>query len=255
MAVVPGGGRIRLWRRGGAAGISADLNIFPLSPPELRGPRAAMTTWQRWLTALLGVTLLVVVSYLWIDRPLALLVHAHFARQTQTVVDPLARIPDPLVPAAVIVFVGLGLWVMRGRALPRLPATLVTASLSVTMTEAFKNQLKYLFGRTWPDTWSYNNPSFIHDSVYGFNWFHGGAAFASFPSGHMAATCAAVSVLWLGYPRFRLLYLAAALVVATTLIGANYHFLSDVIAGAFVGAWTGWMTTLLTARLGNREKH
>jgi len=213
-----------------------------------------MTTWQRWLTALLAVTVVVIVCYLWIDRPLALLVHAHFARQTQSVVDPLARIPDPLVPAAVIVFVGLGLWVMFGRPLMRLPVVLVTASLSVTMTEAFKNQLKFLFGRTWPDTWTNNNPSFIHDSVYGFNWFHAGSAYTSFPSGHMAAASAVVTVLWIAYPRLRVLYVAAALVVAGTLIGANFHFLSDVIAGAFAGAWTGWMMTVLVVRLG-LEKH
>jgi membrane-associated phospholipid phosphatase len=33
--------------------------------------------------------------------------------------------------------------------------------------------------------------------------------------------------------------------VAIGLIGATYHFLSDFIAGAFVGVSTGWMTTTL----------
>jgi membrane-associated phospholipid phosphatase len=35
------------------------------------------------------------------------------------------------------------------------------------------------------------------------------------------------------------------LAVAIGLIGANYHFLSDIIAGAFVGVSTGWMATAL----------
>jgi membrane-associated phospholipid phosphatase len=49
-------------------------------------------------------------------------------------------------------------------------------------------------------------------------------------------------VLWIQYPRLRPLYALVVLAVAVGLIGANYHFLSDVIAGGFVGMSTGWMT-------------
>jgi membrane-associated phospholipid phosphatase len=52
-------------------------------------------------------------------------------------------------------------------------------------------------------------------------------------------------VLWIYYPAWRALYVLAVLAVATGLIGANYHFVSDVIAGAFVGVSSGWMTTSL----------
>jgi membrane-associated phospholipid phosphatase len=87
-----------------------------------------------------------------------------------------------------------------------------------------------------------NNPSLIHDGVYGFNPFHeAGIAYASFPSGHTAAICALMSVLWICYPRFWPVYLAAILAVSIGLVGADYHFLSDVIAGAFVGTSAGWM--------------
>ena len=65
------------------------------------------------------------------------------------------------------------------------------------MAETIKNGLKFVFGRTWPETWVNNNPSFIRDGVYGFNWFHGGAGYASFPSGHMSVTCALAAVLWI----------------------------------------------------------
>ena len=87
-----------------------------------------------------------------------------------------------------------------------------------------------------------NNPSLIRDGVYGFNPFHeAGIAYTSFPSGHTAAICALTSVLWICYPRFWPLYLALILAVSIGLVGADYHFLSDVIAGAFVGTSTGWM--------------
>lgn len=212
-----------------------------------------MKPLQRWLTALLLVTLAVVIAYQWLDRPIALFVHQELPHQARSAVEPLTHIPDPLIPAAVIVFVVLGLWGLAGRTLAPFPATLVLCSLSVTMVQAFKNQLKLVFGRTWPETWINNNPSFIRDGVYGFHWFHGGGGYESFPSGHMAATCAVLSVLWICYPRLKSLYLLAGLAVAVGLIGANFHFLSDVIAGAFVGVTTGWITTVLFDRLSPRN--
>ena len=60
-----------------------------------------------------------------------------------------------------------------------------------------------------------------------------------------AVTCAVISVLWIYYPAWRWLYVLAVLAVALGLIGANYHFVSDVIAGGFVGISSGWMLTSL----------
>ena len=99
------------------------------------------------------------------------------------------------------------------------------------VAELTKIQLKLVFGRTWPDTFRDNNPSFLRDGVYGFNFFHGGHGYAAFPSGHTAVTCAVISVLWIYCPKWRWLYALAVLAVAVGLIGANYHFVSDVIAG------------------------
>jgi hypothetical protein len=39
------------------------------------------------------------------------------------------------------------------------------------------------------------NPSFIRDGDYRFHWFAGGGVYDSFPSGHMTATCAFLSVI------------------------------------------------------------
>ena len=98
-----------------------------------------------------------------------------------------------------------------------------------------------------------NNPSFIHDGVFGFNSFHGGPGYASFPSGHMSLTCAVVSVLWIAYPKLRALYALVVLAVAVGLVGANYHFLSDIIAGSFVGSTVGIMLTAIWQRARRRQ--
>jgi membrane-associated phospholipid phosphatase len=198
-----------------------------------------MTDLQKWMIFLALTVAGVVASYLWLDRPIAFFVHDHvrqfsiFSRMTQ--------LPELIAPFAGALLLGMGLLVLTGRPLSKPLATTFLCGLSLVVAGGIKTELKYVFGRTWPETWVRNNPSFIHDGVYGFNPFHEGVAYAAFPSGHTAAICALMSVLWLCYPRFWSMYLAAILAVSIGLVGADYHFLSDVIAGAFVGTSTGWM--------------
>jgi membrane-associated phospholipid phosphatase len=205
--------------------------------------KTTMRALQLWLVSLTGVALASAIAFQWLDRPIALFFH-HIVARPQAFAK-LTYAPDPMVPLAVIVFVMLGLMNLAGRVLSRLQTCALLCSLSLIVAEITKAQLKLLFGRTWPDTFRDSNPSFLHDGVYGFNFFHGGHAYASFPSGHTAVTCAVISVLWIYYPRWRPFYVLAVLAVAIGLIGANYHFLSDVIAGGFVGVSSGWMMTSL----------
>lgn len=195
-------------------------------------------------------------AYAWLDRPVARFAHTEFAHHQAFA--QLTHIPDPLGPMAVIVFIALGLSVLGERPLPKLGAVALMCSISLVMAAATKNLLKFVFGRTWPETWVHNNPSFIHDGIYGFHFFHGGPGYESFPSGHTAATCAVISVLWIHYPRLRALYVLAVAAVVVGLIGADYHFLADTIAGGFVGVSTGWMTSVMwgmhQAKLANTNK-
>ncbi len=199
-----------------------------------------MTAMQKWLASLLGTLVAVLAAYQWLDRPIALMAKGRVLRQ-QTYAE-LTHIPDPVIPLAIAIFVLIGFWVLsRQQPLAKPLATALLCSISAIVAEATKSQLKYVFGRTWPDTWVDNNPSFLHDNVYGFNFFHGGPGYMSFPSGHTTLTCAVISVLWIAYPRLRALYAVVVLAVVVGLVGANYHFLSDIVAGGFVGTSTGWM--------------
>lgn len=204
-----------------------------------------MTVMRKWLLTLLVTSAAVSASYVWIDRPVASWVRVQFPRHEVFVA--LTYIPDPLLVVAVVIFLLLGLKSFMGRPLSSWQMLTLLCSVSVTMTEATKNQLKFVFGRYWPDTWIHNNPSFLHDGAYGFNFFHGGAAYGSFPSGHTAIACAVASVLWIGYPKLRVLWTLAVLAVVVGLVGADYHFIGDTIAGAFVGSTVGWMTMTLAA--------
>jgi len=88
---------------------------------------------------------------------------------------------------------------------------------------------KYIFGRPNTRVWI---ASRVSDD---FHWFHGGGEFSSFPSGHMAVFSAFFAAVWLFYPRYRSISLGILLALAVALVATNHHFLSDVIAGAYLG--------------------
>lgn len=209
-----------------------------------------MRPLEKWGLSAVGTALAGTGAYLWLDRPIALTAYGYHAYQASFA--KLTYIPEPLAPLACVTFFVAGLWGLAGRILPSWGVVGLLCSISLLVTELTKSQLKYVFGRTWPETFVQNNPSFIRDGVFGFNFFHGGAGYASFPSGHTAAICALVSVLWIVWPKGRPLYALAVLAVVIGLTGADYHFLSDMIAGGFLGTTIGWMTVVLWRSASNR---
>jgi membrane-associated phospholipid phosphatase len=202
-------------------------------------------TLRNGLIGFLILSILVLVCYQWVDRPIAIWVHEHTtAYEPRAVTSALVSFPNPLITIAAAIYGVLGLIALIGR-VPRRYYVLIQCCVSLVMGEAIKTQLKWVFGRPWPETWKANNPSFIRDHVYGFHWFHGGGAYDAFPSGHMTAAAATLSVLWIAYPRWRALYLAAGVAVGVALVGLNYHFFSDILTGAFVGGTVGWISVAL----------
>ena len=198
---------------------------------------------QGWLIAFVAMTIVVAASYAFVDRPAAFYAHAHLTQYG--VFDALTRISEYLAIASVAVFVLAGLRSLVTAQWARWQGTLLLCAISLTAAESVKDELKFVFGRTWPETWVNNNPSLIGNGTFGFNFFHGGAGYASFPSGHTTAVCAVMAVLWFAYPKLRPLWGLAVLAVVVGLIGADYHFVSDIIAGGFLGTSAGWMTVLI----------
>ncbi len=198
-----------------------------------------MNGLRNWSLGFLGTAVAVTVSYLWLDRPIALLAHAEL--QGFHLFEKLTLIPDALVPLALVAFLALGLRGLTSRKLSRFQTVVLLSGVSLAVAIVIKDQLKFAFGRTWPETWLRNNPSFIRDGVFGFQPFHGGVGYTAFPSGHTTTICTVMTVLWICYPRFRPLYALCMAAVAIGLVGANFHFLSDVIAGGFLGISAGWL--------------
>ena len=209
----------------------------------MNDPNLAARRITFWLISLVLTAAFCAASYAWFDRPIAFFMHKEL--EQPALLAQLPRISEFLVGAASIVFVLLGLRGLSGRPLSRVEAVILLCGLSIIVSAALKNELKHAFGRTWPETWIGNNPSLIRDGVYGFFFLHGGRGYEAFPSGHTAAVCSAMAVLWLCYPRWRALYAVVVGLVVVGLLGSDFHFLGDIVAGAFVGASTGWLAVLM----------
>jgi hypothetical protein len=133
-----------------------------------------------WLGSLLVTVAFVWVSFHWFDKPIAMGIYNLFGgrRVSTEVADRIVAIP--LITA--VIFVLCGLFAVSGRRFSKFGVAIALCDISVLATIIIKDQLKFVFGRTWPDTWGPGIVSFVRDGVYGFHFFQFGKSFESFPS-------------------------------------------------------------------------
>jgi membrane-associated phospholipid phosphatase len=153
---------------------------------------------------------------------------------------------DPVTPVALLT---LGFVAFRAMALNRVDTasrSALAACAAVLVAGVVTYQLKTVFGRTWPETWVNNNPSYFGNGTYGFFPFHGGQGWASFPSGHMTAISSFAGAMWFFLPRLKWVGVIAILIVGVGLLGADFHWLSDEAGGCTVGFGCAWIASRLT---------
>jgi len=194
-----------------------------------------------WLVGALLCVLLVIPTIVLVDRPLA--VWAHQFHGTRVLAG-VSHLPEWLIPLGVLVLAIIAIVIAFGHR-GRFADFALRCGIALIVGAAIKGQLKILFGRTWPETWLQSNPSFINDGVYGFWPAHGGTAYGAFPSGHTTAGFIVLTLLWQYWPRLRKLYVVAGALLITLLVVGGFHWLSDTIAGAFLGVAIGWVAATL----------
>jgi membrane-associated phospholipid phosphatase len=188
----------------------------------------------------------ITASCLYLDHDIALLV-SKLALGNPALTG---EIPDHLLPAVLVTT-----FLLWGAYLHRVHRGIDDArtgffqlgAWTVPMAFVLKSVLKPLFGRMNTQFW------LLHQSEHDFLWFQPGRDYSGFPSGHMAVFSAFIVSAWLCYPRFRLVYLGLMLMLGVALIVTGYHFLGDVLAGAFLGLLVNfWVTRYINSP---REKN
>jgi membrane-associated phospholipid phosphatase len=100
---------------------------------------------------------------------------------------------------------------------------------AIAVPSLFATIVKRVIGRARPFVGSEADP-FLYLPL---SW---PAAYASMPSGHATTAFAAAVAIALVWPRLRWPMLVYAVIIAASRVALDAHYLSDVIAGAFVGS-------------------
>jgi membrane-associated phospholipid phosphatase len=199
-----------------------------------------MKPFRRWLLAFALAIVAISFCVAYIDRPVTDYFEAH-VRHT-----PLWNYLDYFlapflwtIVAALFMLFSTGCLAIFGHQPPRWTRTPILCSWSTMWGLATETMGKGISGRTLPD------PSYVQSRVYSFRFLLGDPHGSSFPSGHMLIACGIATVLWIQTPRLRWPVSLLACAIGAALIIDNFHWVSDVIAGAFLGVSVGWMTVRL----------
>ena len=196
-------------------------------------------TFRIWLLSLIGCTILILLSIMYVDRPVADFLEAHFRHTFGWVL--LNRLLEPLKLVAVSALLFL-FWAGLRRVFgygsqQQWIEKAVICSWAIVWGLATEFVLKQIFGRSWPD------PTYIQHHLYGFRFLHASEHWSSFPSGTAIGSTALASTLGILFPRLRAISAVLAVMVCFAVVLCNYHWLSDAIAGAFIGISIGWMSS------------
>lgn len=195
---------------------------------------------RHWLLWLVLCALAVVACLLYADQLLAIFFDVHL-RHTQLweSLNHTLSVLALVVVIALFFLLGCGIWAASGRRLAPWTQRPLLCSWSAMFAVAAEIIFKRIFGRIPPD------PGYIQHHLYGFRFFHSDQLLGSFPSGTAAVSAAIVSVLWIVAPKSRVVGSLVVAVLSALVVVMNYHWLSDVIAGVFLGVSVGWSTVRL----------
>jgi len=183
---------------------------------------------------------LMTISYGLLDRPLSLFCQDLNPEVIQVFqwITKLGKSTGYLVGFAVL-FVFFKFFRRRPIAANRALFLFAAVALSGLTTDL----IKPLVGRLRPKL-------LFEANLYGFDPFRIGYEYNSLPSGHATTVFALAAALMLFSPRWRLPLVGFAAVVGLSRIVVGAHYLSDVMAGAYVGIMTVFLLVLLCRRRG-----
>jgi len=182
-----------------------------------------------WLLSLLICTLAVALAFVYLDVPIAHRVYGLLGSAESLGNGFASAVPLGIEAAAALALVCIR--ITRGH-LSRLGETTALACLTSICAYAINDStLKLFFGVPNPVV-------VLHGTRHAFDLLTGSSN-SSFPSGHMVLAGAFAGVFMRLYRTSILPLSALLLIAAVLLIAGDWHFVSDVIAGTFLGVSAG----------------
>lgn len=176
-----------------------------------------------WVIALYVV--LVVLVYLFVDRPIAIYFHQLDLRAHAPILNLLTALGKWTAYVVIFVFAGLYFRYIRKNSSNEVKAWYLLACILIPNLVALI--VKIALSRARPEL-------LFSSHYYGFYWFKLHDLYWSFPSAHAVTITALASGLGVLIPRYFYLFLVVALLVACSRVLLYYHYLSDVMTGFYL---------------------
>lgn len=183
----------------------------------------------KWLLALLTCAVSAALAFHYVDMPVAKGV-AGWLGSKQGLSNGFASSILLGIEGAIALALAL-LRITRGRLSPLGEATGLACLTSICAYAVNDSALKEIFGVPDPS-------NVLQGAPHVFD-FLAGSHNSSFPSGHMVIACAFAGVFMRLYRRSVWPFSALLLLAAVLLVVGDWHFISDIIAGSFVGMAAG----------------
>ena len=195
---------------------------------------------KRIIISFLLLTGIVLICIRWVDRGVALLLTQSMPH---IISSHAMSVPDLLLPITLTIsaaaWAGYA-WLTIMKSNSPLRHIFAAIGLSSLLSFAAKDVLQVLFGRFTPREW------LAHPDSAQFHFLGAAGASGAFPSGHMSVFTPVLISLYRMFPRLRAWWVALWAALALALIGGSYHFVSDVIAGAYLGVAIDSLALYLT---------
>lgn len=194
--------------------------------PEENRPRFSYARWSLWL---LICSLAAALAFSYVDVPVARRMYGFLSSSAS-----LATGLGSAVLLGIEGAIAFGLVIVRitrGHLSPLREATVLACLTSICAYAINDSTLKFFFGVP-------NPTAVLHGTQHAFNFLSGSAG-SSFPSGHMVISGAFAGVFMRLYRSSILPFALLLLLGAALLIAGDWHFVSDIIAGTFVGTTAG----------------
>lgn len=180
------------------------------------------------IPSFLVTVVLVVISYYYLDRPIAAYCHTLNQRITDIFqwITMLGLSTGYLI-CSFILFLLFRFYKRRQDFAKRSLFLFLSIALSGIIAIIVKNILA-----------RFRPKMFFDENLFGFDFFRIGYEYNSFPSGHAVTVFALATALSLIFSKYRFWFFCYALMVSISRVIINAHYFGDVIAGAYVGVLT-----------------